>query len=201
MMQGRKLVLVLGLVAIAWGVRLCPYLITTLSQPDATPGLSYYPWNFSPLMAICLFSGSVFRDRRWGYALPLFILIMSDLSIGIAMQNWEMAVCPLTPITYACQLGAVWLGRTLLQQRTLPRLVGAAVIAELVFFLVTNGAHWGFMPTRDQDLLGLFLTYQDGIPFLRNSLLGTALFSTVLFGGLAAYELANPRQKVASQTA
>ena len=53
------------LVAIAVGFRLMPYLLHTLGVP-IDPENTVYPWNFSPILPLCIFGAACFAksDRR-----------------------------------------------------------------------------------------------------------------------------------------
>jgi hypothetical protein len=88
----------------------------------------------------------------------------------------------------ALALPGLWVRR----KRTLPRLAAAAVAGPLGFYIITNGLVWLFgdpllLPPNGypKTLAGLAECYVNGLPFLRNDLLGTALFMGGLFGGYA----------------
>ena len=60
----------LGLVAFSVTLRLLPYLLTAYSV-KVDPSVVYYPWNFMPMMAVCLYAGAYVTDRRLSFGLPL----------------------------------------------------------------------------------------------------------------------------------
>ena len=78
------------------------------------------------------------------------------------------------------------------------------MLAEIVFFLMTNFASWmlwhGQPPTNYTfDLSGLMTCYVAGVPFLYRSLAGTLIYGVLLFGGYAAVkELRGERGVVAA---
>lgn len=165
--------LVLGMILICVLMRLLPYLLGM--------GHSYvFPWNVSPLTAMCLFGGAHFAERRWGLIVPLAALFISDLFIGFYSTM---------PFVYGSFCVTACLGFLLRKRRsaaTAALAVGStALLAECVFFLVTNFAVWAMGTTYPHDLPGLAECYVAAIPFFKNSLLGTALYSLMLFGGFA----------------
>src|SRR3984893_19365629 len=42
-----------------------------------------HPWNFTPIGAMALFSGAMFRDRRVAFLFPLAALFAGDLFVGL----------------------------------------------------------------------------------------------------------------------
>lgn len=52
--------------------------------------------------------------------------------------------------------------------------------ASLFFFLITNGAVWAFSPWYEKSIYGLFYSYELGLPFLRNMLVGDVFYTFIL---------------------
>ena len=65
------------------------------------------------------------------------------------------------------------------------RIIGATLAAPVIYFLLSNLLVWigsaGY--ARPHTFGGLMLCYEDGLPFLRTSIMYTAMFSAILFGG------------------
>jgi hypothetical protein len=61
---------------------------------------------------------------------------------------------------------------------------GTALLAELVFFLVTNFGFWAVTDTYPHTAEGLLTSYLMGLPFLLRALVGMAVYGSVLFGAL-----------------
>ncbi|MGA7296949.1 MAG: DUF6580 family putative transport protein [Rhodanobacteraceae bacterium] len=162
----RSMVLV-AIIAGAVGVRLFMHFF---------PGV--LPWNFSPVLAVALFGGACFSDRRVAMVVPLAIMFMADLVIGLHSMM---------PLIYLCLAATVLLGSGVLRGRLgVLRVALAAVGSATGFYLVTNFAVWlssGMYPLTGA---GLMASYAAGLPFYEyGSLPGTLLWSTVLFGGFA----------------
>jgi hypothetical protein len=138
-----------------------------------------HPWNFTPIGAMALFSGAMFRDRRVAFLFPLAALFAGDLFIGLYR---------IIPIVYASFLLSVLIGTRLAERRTILRIGGAAFLGALQFFLISNAAIWQFYPTYPHTPAGLAACYIAGLPLFGNTLAGDALYSTLFFGIFALAE-------------
>lgn len=179
----------LGMIVVAASMRLIPYIlqsygIKTLSS-FGTPDLALYPWNFSPVAAICLFGGARFSDRRWAFAVPLSALIFSNFGIGLISGEGSYVFDSAMPLVIGAFALTVWLGTWLRNRDSAWQIAGVAVLSEIVFFIVTNFAVWAFSSTYTHTVEGLVQCYTMALPFFRNSLIGMAVYGTVLFGGFA----------------
>lgn len=153
-----------------------------------------HPWNFTPIGAMALFSGAMFRDRRIAFALPLAALFAGDLFVGLYR---------LMPVIYASFLVNVLIGRWLAGRRTVARIGGAVFLGALQFFLVTNFAMWRAYDTFPHTLGGLGACYLTGLPLFGNTLAGDGFYAAVFFGLFALAERFWPalRESVTAQTA
>jgi hypothetical protein len=138
-----------------------------------------HPWNFTPIGAMALFSGAMFRDRRVAFLFPLAALFAGDLFVGLHR---------LIPIVYASFLLSVRIGTWLAERRTILRIGGAVFLGAFQFFLVTNFAVWQISVTYPHTPSGLAACYIAGLPFFGNSLAGDALYATLFFGIFALAE-------------
>jgi hypothetical protein len=132
-----------------------------------------HPWNFTPIGAMALFSGAMFRDRRIAFLFPLVALFAGDLFVGIHR---------LIPVVYASFLVSVFIGTRLADRRGILRIGGAVFLGALQFFLVTNFAVWQLFSTYPHTPTGLAACYIAGLPFFGNTLAGDALYATFFFG-------------------
>jgi hypothetical protein len=179
----------LGMIAAAASIRLIPYLlqrfgIQTLSS-FGTPDLRLYPWNFSPMAAICLFGGARFADRRWAFAVPLSAVVFSNFFIGLISGEGSYVFDSAMPLVIATFALIVWLGTWLRNRDSAWQIAGIALLSEIVFFVVTNFAVWAFSDTYPHTAEGIVRCYTMALPFFRNSLIGMAAYGTILFGGFA----------------
>ena len=161
-------------------VRLFPYVLYKFGM-QLDPNISYYPWNFSPVFAVCLFGGAVFRDRRLAVMLPLGIFLLSDLGVWALTGRVDWAFYPWQFAVYLCVGLCVALGFLLKHKRSVLKIAGTGFAGSTVFFLITNLAVWGLGDTYPRTPEGLVACYVAAIPYYRNSLLGTAFFASILF--------------------
>jgi hypothetical protein len=80
------------------------------------------------------------------------------------------------------------MGFLLRSHRTVPAIAGATLAGSVFFFVWTNFGVWAFSRVYPHTLGGLVTCYTAAIPFFQNTLLGDAVYSTVLFGGFALAE-------------
>ncbi len=162
--------------------RLMPYALA-LGGMSIDPSTTWYPWNFSPLMALALFSGGCAAERRWGFAIPLGVLLVSDFGIWALTGNREFAFPASQPLIYGCFAAAAGLGLLLRDRPQIATAVPLAIVAEALLFLVTNFAVWGMGEgaTYPRTAAGLGLCYAMGLPFFGRSLVSTSLYTVALF--------------------
>lgn len=168
--NGRLIFFALVLVVLATA---CKYFF----GPDLT-------WSgFSPVIAIALFSGFIIKQRNISFLLPLLSLFISDAIIqflysqdlfpyaGFYSGQW---------INYLILLISTLIG-WILKGRNYSSLLVGAIAAPTFFFLLSNLMVWmGSQVTYPKNFIGLMSCYEAGLPFYRNSLIGTLLFLPVI---------------------
>lgn len=132
-----------------------------------------HPPNFSPVVALALFGGAAFAERKLAYLVPLAAMLLADLFIGFHQ----------TMIFVYLGMGlVVAVGRWLGESRRLPSLVLGALAGSGVFFLLTNAGVWWLGASYPHSFEGLLACYVAALPFFHNTVLATVLFSALLFG-------------------
>lgn len=136
--------------------------------------------GFSPVLAIALFAGYVYAKKEGLFLLPLVSLLLSDLFIQALYQQgvfeypgfyggqWK---------NYLLLLSATLLGG-LLRGRSYRSLTFGAVAAPTFFFILSNFMVWlsAAETIYAKTFGGLMTCYTAGLPFYRNSLIGTFVF-------------------------
>lgn len=163
-----RTILALAMVALAAALRVAPH-----------------PWNFTPIGAMALFSGAIFKDRRLAFAFPLLALFAGDALMGFYKIRVMLVV-------YASFLVSVAIGLWLRERRSVGRIGLATLLGALQFFLVTNFAFWATGLSYPHTGAGLIACYVAGIPFFWNTLAGDAFYAVSLFGGFALAERTFP---------
>ncbi len=182
-------VLALGVFAVLY--RLLPYV----------PGLDrYYPWNLVPVGALALFAGSRLRSPR-AWLVPLAVMLASDLLLWYPLAQKGMSAFSWgTPLIYASYAVYVLLGRMIRQGELSPAVIGgAALLAGVQFFLITNFTLWLGGGLYPRTLAGLQSCYLAAVPFYRQTLAGDLLYSAAFFAlhaclvrGLASVKASQP---------
>lgn len=140
-------------------------IITVLSRL-----LPHIP-NFSPLVAVALFSG-VYLNKRYSFLIPLVIYIVSDIIIGLHNTVF---------FTWSTIILIYFLGHYLSKRKTVFNIISYTLLSSIIFFVVTNFGVWlvGWYP---RTLEGLIKCFTLAIPFFRTSLLADLTYVGLLFG-------------------
>lgn len=138
-----------------------------------------HPPNFTPIMALALFGGATFTNKRAAFLVPLAGLFLSDLALGFSS---------ITPMVYGSFALIVALGLWLRTRKSISSVAFAAIASGLLFFIVTNFGVWTLGGLYPKTLAGLGECYVAAIPFLRNTLVSSFVYSALLFGGWALAE-------------
>lgn len=154
-------------------------VIVTLITLSAVLRIVPHPWNLTPVGAMALFSGAMFRNRWIAFLLPLASLFAADLFVGFHK---------LMLIVYASFAISVAIGRWLRENRSLARIGGAVFLGAAQFFVITNFAMWALGGYYPKTAAGLATCFMAGVPFFWNTLGGDALYAGILFGGFALAE-------------
>jgi general stress protein CsbA len=134
-----------------------------------------HPWNFTPLMAIGLFSGYQATKAVTGILVTLSALALSDAVLGFHSGFW---------FVYAAALVAVLFGR-ITRNRGVSAIAAGALGSSLSFFLITNFMVWATSGMYPRTAAGLATCFTAAIPFFQNQFAGDAVYTLALFGGYA----------------
>lgn len=156
----------------------------------ATLRLVPHPANFTPITAIGLFGGATL-NKKSGFILPLVSLIASDIFIGF--DSWASRLS-----VYGSFLIITLLGAAVLKRKTWPRIMGAAVLGSVIFYLITNLVILYPPVMYAHTWAGQIDSYINALPFLRNMMLGDLVYTSALFG---VYAWATRRAKISLKTA
>jgi hypothetical protein len=137
----------------------------------------FHIWNFTPIIAMALFSGATIRDKKIAFLIPLAAIILTDAIIGFYQGIF---------VVYFSLLLITFLG-FLLQNRikVVPVILGS-LGASLIFYLVTNFALIYPTTLYPHTWEGIISSYTSAIPFFKTAVAGDLIYSGILFG---SYEL------------
>jgi hypothetical protein len=158
------------------------------------------PMGFAPHWAMALFGGAIIKDKKLAFALPIFSMFVSDLLYHLLYINGLTQISGFYEgqvTNYILFAGMTVIGFLMKKINILNIAVFSLVICT-AFFLLSNFFVWnaggGF--GRPHTFAGLMQSYEDGLPFFRNSIIATLAFSAVLFG---AWKLFTESKKVSIQ--
>ncbi len=138
------------------------------------------PYNGVPLAAIALFAAARV-PRRWALAVPLAILVLSDLVIDLTHGYPFFFASRLTIYATFLAIGAA--GMLVPRKAGMPVRLLAATGGATFFFLVSNFAVWvggeGF--GYPMTVSGLMSCYAAGLPFYKHNLLADLVATLGLF--------------------
>jgi len=155
------------------------------------------PAGFAPQMALALFGGSMIKDKKWAFALPLFSLFISDLLYHVLYISGLSTI----PGLYAYQIPmylcfiAITVFGFLLKKITVINVAIFGTLGSILFFLLSNlfVLIGGFGFVRPKTFNGLMLCYNDALLFYRdggvipgfygNVIIGDLFFTAIVFGG------------------
>jgi hypothetical protein len=166
-----------------------PLMLVGMILLAALSRLLPHPPNFSPVEAIALFGGAYFASRAWAVAVPLVAMLVSDIALGLTMGGdyWSYVATSVSFWSvYLCIALSSVVGFGLRGRVSSPRVLGYGVMGSVLFFLVTNFAVWTMatpISGHNACVAGLSSCYVAAIPFFKNTLFGTLVYSAVLFGG------------------
>jgi hypothetical protein len=137
-----------------------------------------HPWNFTPLVAIALFSGAKIARASWAGALILVALALGDLALGLFPYEGMGWV-------YGSALLVVAAGRFLRKRPGIAPTLLAALTGGALFYVVTNFGVWAAGNLYPRTASGLLECYVAAVPFYRNQVAGDLVYTVGLFGAFA----------------
>ena len=191
-----RLSLILALLALGIAARLAPYALSHFGL-SIDPGNTVYPWNFSPILPVCIFGGAFYGRRIMVYAIPFATWLAGDLGIWALTGRVDWAFYSFQPVVYLSVALVATTGLALRRQQSWSRVAAAGVISSVGFYLVTNFGLWAFSGGNlyPQTMAGLADCYVRGIPYFRNTLISMAVFLPLLFSRAALKEAVSVRPR------
>ena len=129
-----------------------------------------YPYapNFTPMLSIALLSG-LYSKNRFFVLLPILIMLISDIMIG----NHAIV-----PWVYSSFILIFALGY-LVKKSSYSYIFIFSILSSIIFFVISNLGVW-FTGGYSYSFNGLIACYTAAIPFFKNTLVSTILYSSVI---------------------
>src|SRR5947208_6148488 len=105
-----------------------------------------HPWNVAPVAAMAL-CGGMYLGKRYALVVPLAAMIVSDALIGFTV---------VTPFVYACLIASGLTGLWLRNHKSFGSVAAGTLAGSLLFFIVTNFAHWALTDMYPKTGSGLW---------------------------------------------
>ena len=129
-----------------------------------------HPWNFTPVLAIGIFSGFYFKKFYLGLFIVIFSMFLGDLYLGFHNTMF---------FTYISLTVAVVLG-IYIKHFKFNEILISGLLSSVFFFIITNFGAWLTLDMYEKNLSGLMSSYILAIPFFHNTLISTLLYLFVI---------------------
>lgn len=174
-------------------------IIAAIIIVAAATRLIPHPMNFAPLGALALFGSAHLGRKGIGLGVVFLAWFISDL----LLNNFVYAAEGFTLFTsgsvfiYGSIVLIFLIGRLLLTKVTLPRVLGGALSASIIFFILSNLGVWFTGTMYPMTFDGLIACYTAAIPFFHNTLTGDLFYSGLMFLAYQAYMRSSLREEKA----
>jgi hypothetical protein len=170
-----------------WIIMLSGILMAALSR------FLPHPPNFTPIAAMALFSGALFKNKKLAFIMPLAGMMISDVIFELTNPGYGFYASQY--YVYGSLLLITLLGFTIQNKKNPGTILAASLASTVLFFTVTNFGTWlsqgAYLHTSTIKFIyphtvsGLIECYVLALPFLKYSFIGDLFFCTILFGGYA----------------
>ncbi len=145
--------------------------------------------NFTPIIALAIFSGALVPNKGIAIAVTLGSMVLSDLFLGL---HSTMTVVYLSLVLIVL-LSSVLQKTSLIKDHKLSlkgiaALLGVSVFSSVVFFMLSNFGVWALQEMYPKTLDGLVLCYVAALPFFPATITSAVFYSSVLFAVCFKFE-------------
>ena len=131
-----------------------------------------HPPNFTPIIAVAIMSGYLFKNINMSFVVLLASMLVADAFMGF-YENMTFVYLSLFLITY--------IFFKLTNKINLKNLFVFGFLGSLIFYIISNFGFWFFGDLYEKNLNGLINCYILAIPFFKNTLISTIIFSYSAF--------------------
>ncbi|MEO6135261.1 MAG: DUF6580 family putative transport protein [Ginsengibacter sp.] len=158
------------------------------------------PYGFAPQIAMALFAGSIIKDKKFSFLLPLISMLISDGLFELLYTNGVGNIQGFYDgqlLNYILFAGLTVFG-FFIKNFNVKKIAISSVAAPTTYFLISNFLVWASTSPmaglqRPKTFDGLLMCYADGLPFYPWSVASTIIFSAILFGSY--YLMSKPVSK------
>jgi hypothetical protein len=161
-------------------------LVGTLIILAAVSRLVDHPMNFTPMTAILLFSTAYISNKWLKLIFPFATILFTDIVLESVTGYGFHSGSAVVYLGYALIFAV---GYLLLDKVNVGRTLVATVLSSTVFFLLTNFAFFytesvtpnPAVGSYPHNMIGILASYQAGLPFFKNMLVGDLVFTSTIF--------------------
>ena len=127
-----------------------------------------HPPNFTPILASAIMAPMLIKERWFGIAIPIVAMFISDVIIGF--YSYQLVIySSILAIALVAPMRKNYINLSIM-----------AIGGSVWFFITTNFAEWMIWDYYPKTIEGLITCYTLAIPFFKNTLISTCLFTGLL---------------------
>jgi len=131
-----------------------------------------HPWNFTPIIAVAIMSSFLFRNIYLSLLVLTLSMFLADLFLGFYKDMF---------FTYASLFLITFVFFSISKKINVKNLFIFGFFGSLIFYLISNFGVWMLSGMYEKSLNGLVTCYILAIPFFKNTLMSTIIFSYIAF--------------------
>ena len=131
-----------------------------------------HPPNFTPIIAVAIMSGFLFKNINLSFVVLIISMLLADVFVGF-YQNMFFVYLSLFLITF--------IFFNIANKINFKNLFVFGFFGSLIFYLISNFGVWATGVLYEKNLNGLINCYFLAIPFFKNTLFSTIIFSYAAF--------------------
>ncbi len=141
--------------------------------------------NFSLVFGALLFGGANLkrRDALW---FPVLLLAVSDFILTTQVYHMRFSWTQIG--VWVGYVAILLIGQGLRNRVSVRNVLAASLASPIAFFLISNLAVWLGWQMYPPTWRGLLACYAAAVPFFRNSLVSSLVFTVLIFGGYELYQ-------------
>jgi hypothetical protein len=140
-----------------------------------------HPPNFTPILASAIMAPLLIKDRWFGIAIPIVAMFISDMVIGFHPYQF---------VIYSTILTIAFISP---MKKNYIKLGIMAIGGSIWFFISTNFAVWIIWDYYPKTVDGLVTCYTLALPFFKNTLISTLLFTCFITISIRYLEIINKK--------
>ena len=131
-----------------------------------------HPPNFTPILATAIYTPYMVNNKWLAMLIPLSAMFIADIIIGFhPYMLWVYGAIGLSTLI------SNWSMRF---NKKYIQLGAMAIVSSVLFFIITNFAVWTIWDYYPKTIDGLIMCYTMAIPFFKNTLLGTIIYTAII---------------------